>query len=97
MAKTAFVMSKEMADVERLGALKEQIAALQREHDKLETRLRKKLGRRIGLTFMLNVFDSTNKTFNYARAKRLLGADTYARCWKENAYRTSRLTKLTEE
>jgi predicted transcriptional regulator len=95
MAKAAFVMSKEMADVERLGALKEQLAALQVEHDKLETRLRKKLGKRFGIHFVLTVYDSMNKTFNYVKAKRLMGAEAYNKCWTENNYRTSRLTKIT--
>lgn len=97
MAKAKFVMSQEMINIDRLGELKEQIADLQLEHDKLEARLRKKLGKRSGLSFVLNVFDSMNKTFNYAKAKRLLGADAYAKCWTENPYRTSRLTKINQE
>jgi hypothetical protein len=61
----------------------------------LEERLRKKLGKRFGQHFVLNVFESTNKTFNYTKAKRLLGEAVYGKCWTENSFRTSRLTKIS--
>lgn len=93
MAKAKFVVDQVALDIDRLGDLKAELAALQVEHDKLEKKLRRKLGKRTGFRFALNVFDSMNKTFNYAKAKRLLGA-AYDKCWTENEYRTSRLTKI---
>lgn len=91
-----FALSKETLDIERLGMLKAEIAALTKEHDRIEERLRRKLGRRIGLHFAFTAYDTVAKTFNYVRAKRLLGAAVYDKCWKTTAYRSSRLTSLKE-
>lgn len=94
MAKSGFALTRNQIDTDRLGALKQQIAALQAEHDKIETRLRKREGTVTGLNFKITVYDSTGKQFNFARAKRLLGAATYDKCWTPTEYRTSRVTEL---
>ena len=89
-----FALSKETRDIERLGMLKAEIAALTAEHDRIESRLRKTLGRRVALHFAFTAYDTVAKTFNYVRAKRLLGAAVYDKCWKTTEYRSSRLTSL---
>lgn len=92
--KAAFAITQEMIDVDHLGDLKEKIKELQMEHDKLERKLRRKLGERVGLNYKFVSFDSSNRTFNYDKARRVMGAAAYERCWKENTFRSSRLTKI---
>lgn len=89
-----FHMSRETIDIERLAELKLHIATLTAEHNKIEQRLRRKLGRRVGLTHAFTAFEGVAKTFDYVKAKRKLGADVYEKCWKETAYISSRLTTL---
>lgn len=96
-AKKPFALSKETMDIERLGMLKAEIAILTAEHDKIESRLRRKLGRRVGLHYAFTAFDGMAKTFNYVRAKRLIGAAEFYKCWKEVGYRSSRLTSLKQK
>jgi hypothetical protein len=95
-AKKNFMVTPEMEAIDRLGKLKQEIAKLTEEHNKLEKKLRRKLGARSGLLFRITVFDGVAKTFNFAKARRLLGAAVYEKCWTETEYRSSRLTKLSE-
>jgi hypothetical protein len=92
--KKPFAVTQKQINIDRLGEIRAEIAELQLEHDKLVARFTKTTGRFQGLEYKINVYDSHNLTFNHARARRLLGADTYARCWKRNEYRTLRITTL---
>ena len=95
MAKAKFVVNQVALEVDKLGDLKAEIAFLQEEHDKLERKLRRrKIGKILGWRFTLTVFEGSNKTFNHAKAKRLMGEQAYSKCWKENLFRSSRVTKL---
>lgn len=96
MPRAKFVMSQTQINIDRLGAVRAQLAELQVEHDKLVARLSKTVGKRSGVEFTVNVYDAHNKTFNYARARRLLGASVYDRCWTRNDYRALRLTTMKE-
>lgn len=80
--------------VDRLGELKEQIAALQEEYDALESSLRRRLGTTEGEHYAYTSFEVEGKKFMHARAKRLLGEAAYKSCWKANPYRSSKLTAL---
>lgn len=95
-ARKQFMVTPEMEAIDRLGRLKQEIAELTAEHNKLEKRLRRKLGARTGLLFRITVFDGVAKTFNFAKARRLLGAAVYDKCWTETEYRSSRMTKIRE-
>lgn len=97
MTKAKFAITRTMTDIDALGALKAEIAALTATHDALEAKLRKRVGVRSGMAFTMTVYDSHNRTLNYARVRRLLGPDAYSRCWTENEYRTSRITKLKKD
>lgn len=79
--------------VDHLGDLKEQMKALQVEHDALEAMLRKRLGGCTGENYTLTVFDVVGKTFNWTKAKKLLGS-AYDKCWTTNEYRSSRVTSV---
>jgi hypothetical protein len=89
-----FVLTKTMQYVERLAELKEQLEELQAQHDRLQTRLRKRLGRTDGVHHAITVWDAEGKAFDHDRARRRLGVADYERCWKPTAYRNSRLIKI---
>lgn len=95
-ARKQFMVTPEMEEIDRLGRLKQEIAELTAEHNRLEKKLRRKLGARTGLLFRITVFDGVAKTFNFAKARRLLGAAVYDKCWTETEYRSSRMTKIRE-
>jgi len=86
-------LSPRQAAVDRLGALKAEIASLQETHDRLEAKLRGKLGTVEGSNFRICVFDVSGTKFDWTKAKRLLG-ERYAKCWQPNDFRSSKLVPI---
>jgi hypothetical protein len=94
MATAKFAITQRQIDVDALGALRERIDVLQLAEQKLTQRLQRRSGKTSGMVYAFNAYDSSNRTFDYTRAERLLGDAAYNRCWTTNEFRTSRLTKI---
>jgi hypothetical protein len=94
VAKSNFKMPRNAMYVDEIGLLNEQIDELEARRDKLIGRINKKIGLISGHEFQATVFEKKNAWLNGPKIKRLLGEDTFAKCWKRNTSVCVRVTKL---
>ena len=99
MAISKFVPSKYAKTIDAIAEIDEQIEELKAQREKLEARLLKASdGSYYGNLAKVAVWTGQSTIFNHAKAKRLLGIEAYAKCWKKTAEsKRIRLTALKAE
>ena len=93
MAKTPVKLSKVSTDIDRLGTIKEEMSALAAEEKRLETRLRRRMGKREGAEFDISVWEVEQRRLDPNKVSKKLGSIEFAKCFSSLSYVTSRVTR----